>query len=140
VPDAERSLRIVAAEKAAAGPRAVAHSLRTALGAMGPLRTARTLRRVNQKDGFACPSCAWPESDDHHVADFCEQGVKAVAEEAMKARLTRTFFERYDINELAEQSDYWLGQRGRLTEPMVKHSGSDRYEPIGWDDAFGMIA
>ena len=140
MPDAERSLRIVAAEKAAAGPRAVAHSLWTALGAMGPLRTARTLRRVNQKDGFACPSCAWPESDDHHVADFCEQGVKAVAEEAMKARLTRTFFERYDINELAEQSDYWLGQRGRLTEPMVKHSGSDRYEPIDWDDAFGLIA
>ena len=107
---------------------------------MGPARSARTLRRVNQKDGFACPACAWPESEDQHVADFCEQGVKAVAEEATKARLTRAFFERYDISQLAEQSDYWLGQRGRLTEPMVKRSGSDRYEPIAWDDAFGLIA
>ena len=140
MPDDARSLRVVAAEKAAAGPRAVAQSLRTALSAMGPVRAARTLRRVNQKDGFACPACAWPESDEHHLADFCEQGVKAVAEEAMKDRLTRAFFERYDTAQLAEQSDYWLGQRGRLTEPMVKRSGSSRYEPIEWDDALGLIA
>jgi molybdopterin-dependent oxidoreductase alpha subunit len=107
---------------------------------MGPVRSARTLARVNQKDGFDCPGCAWPEADDRHHAEFCELGVKAVAEEAMKARITPAFFERYDIPQLGEQSDYWLGQRGRLTEPVVKRSGSDRYEPIGWDDAFGLIA
>lgn len=107
---------------------------------MGPVRSARTLRRINQADGFDCSGCAWPEPDQRHVAEFCEQGVKAVAEEATKARLTRTFFERFDIAQLAEQSDYWLGQRGRLTEPMVKRSGSNRYEPIDWDDAFGLIA
>ena len=107
---------------------------------MGPVRSARTLARVNQKDGFDCPGCAWPESDSRHHAEFCENGVKAVAEEATKERITRKFFERYDIPQLAERSDYWLGTRGRLTEPMVKRSGSDRYEPIGWDDAFGLIA
>ena len=111
-----------------------------ALKAMGPARAARTLARVNQKDGFDCPGCAWPESDHRHVAEFCENGVKAVAEEATKARLTRAFFERHDIAQLAAQSDYWLGTRGRLTEPMVKRSGSSRYEPIAWDDAFGLIA
>ncbi len=140
MPDEHRSLRVVAPAKVAAGPKAVVNSLRTALAAMGTARAARTLRRVNQKDGFACPACAWPESEGHHIADFCEQGVKAVAEEATKEHLTRAFFERHDIPQLAEQSDYWLGQRGRLTEPMVKRSGSSRYEPIGWDDAFGLIA
>jgi formate dehydrogenase major subunit len=107
---------------------------------MGPVRAVRTLTRVNQKDGFDCPGCAWPEADHRHIAEFCENGVKAVAEEATKARLTRAFFERYDIAQLAEQSDYWLGTRGRLTEPMVKRSGSGSYEPIAWDDAFGLIA
>ncbi len=115
-------------------------SLRVALEAMGPVRAARALRRVNQKDGFDCPGCAWPESDDRHHAEFCENGVKAVAEEATKARVTRALFERHDIEQLAQQSDYWLGRRGRLTEPVVKRSGSNRYEPISWDDAFGLIA
>ena len=135
----DRGLRVGAPAEVAAGPRSVVKSLRVALGRMGPVRTIRTLARVNQKDGFACPACAWPESEHAHI-DFCENGVKAVAEEAMKARVTRAFFERYDITQLADQSDYWLGQRGRLTEPMVKRSGSNRYEPIGWDDAFGLIA
>jgi molybdopterin-dependent oxidoreductase alpha subunit len=107
---------------------------------MGPLRAARALKRINQKDGFDCPGCAWPEADARHHAEFCENGVKAVAEEATKARVTRAFFERHDIPQLAERSDYWLGTRGRLTEPVVKRSGSNRYEPISWDDAFGLIA
>jgi molybdopterin-dependent oxidoreductase alpha subunit len=136
----DRGLRVGAPAEVAAGPRSVVKSLRSALGRMGPVRSARALARVNQKDGFDCPACAWPESDHRHIAEFCENGVKAVAEEAMKARLTRAFFERYDIDQLAQQSDYWLGQRGRLTEPMVKRSGSNRYEPISWDDAFGVIA
>jgi molybdopterin-dependent oxidoreductase alpha subunit len=107
---------------------------------MGPVRSVRTLARVNQQDGFDCPGCAWPESDHRHVAEFCENGVKAVAEEATKSRLTPAFFERHSIEQLAEQSDYWLGTCGRLTEPMVKRSGSTHYEPITWDDAFGLIA
>ena len=133
-------LRVGAPAEVAAGPRSVVKSLRTALGRMGPVRSVRTLARVNQKDGFACPPAPGRSPSDRHIADFCENGVKAVAEEAMKARVTRAFFERYDIAQLAEQSDYWLGQRGRLTEPMVKRSGSNRYEPIAWDDAFGLIA
>jgi molybdopterin-dependent oxidoreductase alpha subunit len=138
--DEDRGLRVGAPAEVAAGPRSVVKSLRAALGRMGPVRSVRTLARVNQKDGFDCPACAWPESDHRHRAEFCENGVKAVAEEAMKARLTPAFFERYDIGQLSEQSDYWLGQQGRLTEPMVKRSGSNRYEPISWDDAYGLIA
>ncbi len=30
----------------------------------------------------------------------------------------------------AERSDYWLGQQGRLTEPMHQAAGADHYQPI----------
>ena len=140
MPDEDRALRVGGPASAAAGPRSVIQSLRIALAAMGPGRAGRTLARVNQKDGFDCPGCAWPESDNRHIAEFCENGVKAVAEEATKSRVTRAFFERHDIPRLAAQSDHWLGRQGRLTEPMVKRSGSNRYEPIDWDEAFSLIA
>ena len=55
---------------------------------MGVKRTALTLLRVNQKNGFDCPGCAWPEGDERHTAEFCENGAKAVAEEATLRRVT----------------------------------------------------
>ena len=39
-----------------------------------------------------------------------------------------------------EQSDYELEQHGRLTDPMVYDALLDRYVPIGWDEAFDLIA
>lgn len=111
-----------------------------ALPAMGPVRSWQTLSRINQKSGFDCPSCAWPDPDHRQTAEFCENGAKAVAEEATRARLTREFFARHSITDLDSRPEHWLGQQGRLTEPMVKRDGSDHYEPIGWDDAFALIA
>ncbi|WP_329812082.1 FdhF/YdeP family oxidoreductase [Streptomyces sp. GSL17-113] len=125
---------------AAAGLPAVAHSLRMARQQMGVKRTALTLLRVNQKDGFDCPGCAWPEGDERHTAEFCENGAKAVAEEATTRRVTRAFFAEHPVEDLARRSGYWLGQQGRLTEPMYLPEGGDRYEPISWDDAFALIA
>ncbi|MEW2455700.1 FdhF/YdeP family oxidoreductase [Streptomyces albus] len=125
---------------AAAGLPAVAHSLRMARQQMGVKRTALTLLRVNQKDGFDCPGCAWPEGDERHTAEFCENGAKAVAEEATTRRVTRAFFAEHPVEDLARRSGYWLGQQGRLTEPMYLPEGGDRYEPISWDNAFALIA
>ena len=64
---------------------------------MGPVRTAQTLLKLNQADGFDCMSCAWPDPDaEHrHAAEFCENGAKAVAEEATKDRATPEFFARH---------------------------------------------
>ncbi len=45
----------------AAGVEAVWVSLRRGLAQMGPVRTAAALMRMNQRDGFDCPGCAWPE-------------------------------------------------------------------------------
>jgi molybdopterin-dependent oxidoreductase alpha subunit len=107
---------------------------------MGVRRTALTLLRVNQKDGFDCPGCAWPEGEHRHTAEFCENGAKAVAEEATLRRVTPEFFRAHPVSDLAGRSGYWLGQQGRLTHPMYLPEGADHYEPIGWDRAFDIVA
>ncbi|MDJ1133191.1 FdhF/YdeP family oxidoreductase [Streptomyces iconiensis] len=127
-------------EHAAAGLTAIGHSLRIAGKQMGVKRTALTLLRVNQKQGFDCPGCAWPEGDKRHAAEFCENGAKAVAEEATTHRVTRDFFAAHPVADLANRSGYWLGQQGRLTEPMYLPEGGQAYEPISWERAFSLIA
>jgi molybdopterin-dependent oxidoreductase alpha subunit len=132
--------RVAGAQHAAAGLPAVRHSLVMAQQQMGVRRTALTLLRVNQKDGFDCPGCAWPEGEQRHTAEFCENGAKAVAEEATLRRVTPEFFRAHPVSDLAGRSGYWLGQQGRLTHPMYLPEGADHYEPIGWDRAFDIVA
>ena len=127
---------------AAAGVTAVAVAMRRAVGQMGPVRAGKALTRLNQVDGFDCQGCAWPdpEAGHRHVAEFCENGAKAVAEEATHELLDREFFARHSLADLAERTEYWLGKQGRITEPMVLRAGATHYEPITWDDAFSMVA
>jgi len=124
----------------AAGLTAVTKALVMSNEQMGFRRTALTLARVNQKHGFDCPGCAWPDPQHRSTAEFCENGAKAVAEEATLRRVTRAFFAEHPIAELATRSDYWLGQQGRLVEPMHRPRGATHYVPISWDDAFTLIA
>jgi molybdopterin-dependent oxidoreductase alpha subunit len=107
---------------------------------MGVRRTALTLLKVNQKDGFDCPGCAWPEPEHRHKAEFCENGAKAVAEEATLRRVTPDFFAEHPVSDLFRRSGYWLGQQGRLTQPMYLPAGADAYEPVPWERAFEIIA
>ena len=137
----ESELEISAPKDYAAGVPAVLVSLDRAVEQMGPLRTAKTLTRLNQRHGFDCPGCAWPETPGHRKpAEFCENGAKAVAEEATLRTVTPEFFARHSVSELGTKTEYWLGQQGRLTHPMVLRPGSDHYEAIEWDDAFALIA
>ncbi len=133
---------VVTHEKSyAAGVPAVLVSLRRGLEQMGPVRTARTLMKLNQREGFDCPGCAWPETPGHRKhAEFCENGAKAVAEEATTRTVTPEFFAEHSVSDLLGRTEFWLGQQGRLTHPMVLLPGSSHYEPIGWDAAFAMIA
>ena len=126
----------------AAGIPGVAVALKRSVQKMGPRRSARTLRNLNQADGFDCMSCAWPDPDPghRHTAEFCENGAKAVAEEATTARATPEFFARHSIADLDRHSEHWLGQQGRITHPMIKKPGATHYEPIEWDAAFRLIA
>ncbi|MFN3001922.1 FdhF/YdeP family oxidoreductase [Mycolicibacterium wolinskyi] len=129
------------AKDEAAGVKAVMVSMQRAIEQMGPLRTAAALTRLNQRHGFDCPGCAWPEEHGgRKLAEFCENGAKAVAEEATKRVVTPEFFARHTIAELDAKPEYWLSQQGRLTHPMVLAPGDDHYRPISWDAAYRMIA
>ncbi|MER5580104.1 FdhF/YdeP family oxidoreductase [Streptomyces asoensis] len=132
--------RVAEPRHVAAGLPAVGHSLRIAQQQMGVRRTALTLLRVNQKNGFDCPGCAWPEPEHRHTAEFCENGAKAVAEEATLRRVTPEFFAAHPVADLAGRSGYWLGQQGRLTHPMYLPEGAEHYEPVSWERAFDIIA
>jgi len=115
-------------------------SLQRGFEQMGALRTAATLARLNQRKGFDCPGCAWPEEHDgRKLVEFCENGVKAVAEEATKRTVTPEFFARHSVAELSAKPEYWLSQQGRLTHPMVLRPGDDHYRPISWDSAYRLI-
>lgn len=127
--------------KVAGGIGAVRSALKHAWGEMGVVRGTRTLLEVNQKGGFDCPGCAWPDPDgERSHAEFCENGAKHVADEATRKRVTPEFFQRWSVADLALKSDYWLGKQGRITHPMVLREGATHYEPIDWADAFKLIA
>ncbi|MBX3314147.1 MAG: FdhF/YdeP family oxidoreductase [Actinobacteria bacterium] len=137
----EHDVDVSAAERSAAGAKAVGVSLRRTVRQMGVTRTVATLARVNQRHGFDCPGCAWPEEHGgRKLAEFCENGAKAVAEEATNRRIDRAFFARHPVAELDAKPEYWLSQQGRLTEPMVLRPGATHYEPISWDDALRLVA
>lgn len=103
------------------------------------VKGSRGLLAMNQPGGFKCPSCAFPEQDKRKKLEFCENGAKALAHEATKARVTREFFAQHTVTELMKCSDYWLEMQGRLTEPMRYDYVSDKYMPITWDDAYALI-
>ena len=103
------------------------------------LKGSKALLSMNQPDGFDCPGCAWPDPKHTSSFEFCENGAKAVAFELTSRRVTRDFFSAHTVRELEQNSDYWLEEQGRLTEPMRYDAGSDHYVPIGWEEAFALI-
>ena len=101
---------------------------------------SKALRIMNKPGGFKCPSCAFPDDAcSTRKLDFCENGAKALAHEATRARVTREFFAAHSVTELMRQSDYWLEMQGRLTEPMRYDAASDHYVPCSWDEAFALV-
>lgn len=125
----------------AAGLEAVTSSFKHVFGLAGLVRGAKGMIRLNQKNGFDCPSCAWPDPDDHRAkSEFCENGAKALASETTKRRVDPAFFAKHSVAELSQQSDYWMEQQGRLTEPVVLRPGATHYEAIEWDEAFALLA
>jgi len=103
------------------------------------LKGSRVLLSMNQPEGFDCPGCAWPDPRHTSSFEFCENGAKAVTWELTKHRVTREFFATHTVHELEKESDYWLEQQGRLTEPMSYDPATDHYVPVGWDEAFALI-
>ncbi|MEO6759045.1 MAG: molybdopterin-dependent oxidoreductase, partial [Saprospiraceae bacterium] len=126
----------------AAGFRAVWSSLKHVFGAMNVPRGVKALAELNQFDGFDCPGCAWPDPDDERsgLAEYCENGAKAVAEEATTKRVEPAFFAQNAVAELAKLSDFEIGKEGRIAQPMYLPAGATHYQPISWEAAFAKIA
>src|SRR6516225_4002951 len=123
----------------AGGLPAVISGLKHALGEAGPLKGTALLLDLNETRGFDCPGCAWPDPEHRGVAEFCENGAKAIAEEGTSRRATPEFFARWSVAELARRSDYWLGKQGRLTHPMVLRPGATHYQAVDWEEAFALV-
>jgi len=100
----------------------------------------KVLANINQREGFDCPSCAWPDPEHRSVVEFCENGARAVLDEATKKRVDPEFFARHSVSELLARSDQWLNAQGRITHPMLLDPEDDHYRPVSWDDAFALIA
>ena len=133
--------KISSPKNSAAGIPAVVSTMKYGLTNMGVINSITKLSKVNDFHGFDCPGCAWPDPDDHRsVAEFCENGAKAVSDEATKSRVDSNFWSKWSISELSQKSDFWLNSQGRLTEPMIIRQNSNYYQPISWEDAFDVIA
>ncbi|WP_395719400.1 FdhF/YdeP family oxidoreductase [Prosthecobacter sp.] len=140
-PDRLTGIELDDPKAAAAGVPAVANSLKHVYGNSGLMRGTSAMLNLNQWEGFDCPSCAWPDPEDHRSAfEFCENGAKAIASETTKKKVTPAFFAQFSLPEIAKMSDYEMDQAGRITQPMVLRPGATHYEAIAWDDAFELIA
>ena len=139
-PADNNTLKIKKVKSVAAGIPAATSSILHGLKKMGSIKTVKTLTTVNQPEGFDCPGCAWPDPKHSSAFEFCENGAKAVADEAMKGGVNPDFFSKYTVQELSQKSDFWLNRQGRITHPMVLKKGSDKYIPIEWDEAIKLVA
>ncbi|MGD1945550.1 MAG: FdhF/YdeP family oxidoreductase [Croceivirga sp.] len=134
-------LRLKEPMEVAAGFLGVKEALRHGAKEMGIVRSMKALLEMNQEDGFRCPSCAWPVPENpSKIAEYCENGAKALADEATTDKIGAAFFKKYSVEELSLLSDYELNKFGRLTEPLVLQEDKVHYEPITWGDAYQLIA
>jgi molybdopterin-dependent oxidoreductase alpha subunit len=135
-------LKFGARKHRAVGLPAILSSIHHAFVWMRPTDAVKTMFSINQKGGFDCPGCAWPDPDDDRSAlgEYCENGLKAIAEEATKFTIGAGFFAQNSVSDIAKWSDYEIGKKGRLTEPMYLPEGATHYQSISWKTAFGLIA
>ncbi len=138
----DEKIKITRPDTIAAGIPAVVSAMQHVFREMKLRQCVSTLFSVNQMEGFDCPGCAWPDPDDHRssLGEYCENGAKAIAEEATSKRVEPDFFAKHSIYELSQWSDYKLGKSGRLTHPMILEAGQEHYQPISWEAAFQRIA
>jgi molybdopterin-dependent oxidoreductase alpha subunit len=124
----------------AAGVSAVTVALKHIAEEAGLWKGLKALSKMNQRDGFDCPGCAWPEpAHRSKLGEYCENGAKAIAEEATEARCDLDFFMKNSVEEISRLSDYQIGKSGRIVHPMYLPKDKSHYEPVSWKRAFEII-
>lgn len=141
-PLAFTGIRFTLPQEKAAGFPAVFIAMQHVFSAAGVLRGITALAKLNQKQGTDCPSCAWPDPDDERsrLGEFCENGAKAIAEEATAKALTPTFFQQNSVYDLSLLNDFEIGRKGRIAQPMYLPEGATHYQEISWDKAYEKMA
>ncbi|SDB36112.1 oxidoreductase alpha (molybdopterin) subunit [Flavobacteriaceae bacterium MAR_2010_188] len=125
----------------AAGKIAIKETIKHTFKEMGIVDSMRALFTINQKDGFDCPSCAWPDPEKPSpIGEYCESGAKALADESTHSKIGAKFFSEYSVEELSNLSDFQLNKFGRLVDPLILRKGSIYYEPITWEDVYKTIS
>lgn len=139
-PENLRELTVTKPLHIAAGLKSIKGTMKHVYGKMGVVNGTKVLKNLNQDGGVDCSSCAWSDPEDRTLAEFCENGAKAMADEGTKEKIDADFFAKYSVEELSNKTDFWLNSQGRITEPVVLREGKTHFEPISWEDAFSMIA
>ena len=139
-PEVLRDLTVTKPMHIAAGMSAIKSTMRHVYREMGAVNGSSVLMSLNQKGGIDCSSCAWSDPKDRTLAEFCENGAKAMADEGTQKLAGKGFFAKHSAEELSQKTDYWLNSQGRIAQPVVLREGKTHYEPISWEDAFAMIA
>ncbi len=135
-----QNLRVQQPANYAAGIPGISAALEHVRKEMGLFKGLRVLSRMNQKGGFDCPGCAWPDPDERsNLGEYCENGAKALSEEATNHRVDEAFFARHSVEELSQWSDMDIGKSGRITRPFILRPGASHYEPLIWEDGFKHI-
>ncbi|WP_369047765.1 FdhF/YdeP family oxidoreductase [Tenacibaculum sp. UWU-22] len=140
-PEKLTGIKFTQVPKKAVGTKAIKSALKHVFTEAGIVKGIKLLKNVNQFKGFDCPGCAWPDPDEKRafLAEYCENGAKAVAEEGSKNKVSPLFFATHSVEQLSQWSDYEIGKSGRITHPMFLREGSSHYEEISWEDAFKLI-
>ncbi len=141
IPEPQRELKVTKPAEKAAGFMAVAKTVEYMNREPGLVEGFKRLAKMNQKGGFDCSSCAWPDPDDHRSGhEYCENGAKALASESTAKTIGKQFFAQHSIAHLAAQSDHWHELQGRLISPLIKREHDTHYQEISWDEAFSEVA
>ncbi len=136
------NLSLTKRKKKAAGIPAVLVSLEHLQKETGIYEGVKRLNQMNQKGGWDCAGCAWPDPDGHRssLGEYCENGAKALAEEATLARVDPAFLAKHSVEEMSRWTDFKIGKSGRITQPMYLPAGSSHYQAISWEAAYQKMA
>ena len=108
-------------------------------------RGSRLWRTLNHQS--ACLSCAWGTGGQKggfrdelgEPLQRCLKSVEAIQAELQPAVPSKVF-ERCSLTELQELDSAACDRLGRLDRPLVRHPGSDHYEPTTWDAVYDSLA
>jgi molybdopterin-dependent oxidoreductase alpha subunit len=122
------------------GPKKILYTLKT-VGRIGLLNSAKALNSRN-----ACKACGLGMGGQrggmtNELDEFpsvCNKSIQAQSTD-IQSPIPREIFD-HPLADFQQLSAYELEHLGRLNDPIYKPAGSDRYQPISWDEALTLMA